>query len=286
MQVASLDELCAALRTVTPGETIELAHGEYQGPIFIDASVTLRGLDRKTVVWRRGGAVIYVRAPGVTLSKLLIERTVTRGPLIVHKAGCAPTGGESITLDALISLGELILGSTLTLPLEIETAGRAEIIVSGLYGAQLAPGIVESAGKHTIWLTLDGNAVVRGEILLGELTIRETASTRYLWLSGTVLDALPTDHSLCLASKKTRLYPSPRGLNFDNLLLSKVDSFDTSGLAEGRYAFVQRDQTGALSLYLPGDAPDPVLLNGTAVHVGIEFCFVKKTRSRVASLRF
>jgi nitrous oxidase accessory protein NosD len=92
MQVASLDELRAALRTVTPSETIELAPGEYQGPIFIDAGVTLRGLDRKTVLWRRGGPVIYVRAPGVTLSKLLSERTVTRGPLIVHKAGCAPTG--------------------------------------------------------------------------------------------------------------------------------------------------------------------------------------------------
>src|SRR5262249_34554171 len=148
----------------------------------IDAAVTLCGLDRKTVLWRRGGPVIYVRAPGVTLSKLLIERTVTRGPLVVHKAGCAPTGGESMTLDALISLGELVPGSTLTLPLEIETAGRAEVAVSGLYGAQVLPGSVELAGKHTIWLTLDGNAVVRGEILLGELTVREGQSTRYIWL--------------------------------------------------------------------------------------------------------
>ncbi len=118
MRVASLAELRDALRAAPPGEIIELAPGEYQGPFFIDTSLTLRGLDRKTVLWRRGGPVIYIRSPGVKVEKLLVERTVSQGPLIVHKAGYAPTGKESKTLDALINLGDLLPGSTVTLPLE------------------------------------------------------------------------------------------------------------------------------------------------------------------------
>src|SRR5262249_34491204 len=155
--------------------------------------------------------------------------------LIVHRAGCAPAGGESRQLDPLINLGELVPGSALTLPLELETTGRAEIAVSGLYGAQVAPTTLESAGKPISWVTLDGKAAALGEVLLGELTIRQGDSTRYLWLSGTVLDAPPSPHAVCLAVKKTRLYPSPRGLYIDNLLLSKVDGIEKGGLAEGRY---------------------------------------------------
>src|SRR5438552_1544356 len=104
MRVASLVELREALRTAAPGDTIDLAPGEYQGPILIDTPVTLRGRNRETVLWRRGGPVLYIRAAGVKLEKLLIERTVqSEGPLVVHKSDCAPVGRESITLDALIN---------------------------------------------------------------------------------------------------------------------------------------------------------------------------------------
>src|SRR5438046_98246 len=109
MQVASLPELRKALRGATSGDTIELAPGEYRGPLIIDVPITLRGLDRKTVLWRQGGPVIHVRTPGVRLEKLLLERTVYKdGPLIVHDANCAPIGRESKALDTLISLGNLI----------------------------------------------------------------------------------------------------------------------------------------------------------------------------------
>src|SRR5689334_12016402 len=101
MQVASLDELREALRTAAPGDTIDLTPGEYQGPILIDVPVTLRGRNRETVLWRRGGPVIYVRAPNVKLDKLLIERTVqSEGALIVHQADCTPSGRESRLVDA------------------------------------------------------------------------------------------------------------------------------------------------------------------------------------------
>src|SRR5579859_7658996 len=144
MQVASLAELRQALRAASPGETIDLAPGEYRGPIVIETAVTLRGLDRRTVLWRQGGPVIYVRAPGVRLEKLLIERTVDhQGPLVVHQTDCVPTGRESKLVDALINLGELIPGSSLTLPLDLDIADSAQVTVTGLYGAQVMPGVLD-----------------------------------------------------------------------------------------------------------------------------------------------
>ena len=243
---------------------IELAPGEYRGPLVIDRPVTLRGLDRKTVLWRRGGPVIYIRAPGVTVERILIERTVeTRGPLIVHNVGCAPTGRELMQLDTLISLGELVPGSTLILPLEIETMARAELTVTGFYGAQVTPAILEGRGSHLVWLTLDGKAIVRGEIILGEIALHEGDKTRYLWLSGSVLETPPAGGAYCLAMKKTRLYPSASGLMLEGAQLAALDGADR--LQPGRYAFVQRDPSGVLFLHLPGKPPSPVQHNGTAL---------------------
>src|SRR5260221_12170673 len=123
MQVASLAELRKALRVATPGDTIELAPGEYRGPLVIEIPVTLHGQDRKTVVWRHGGPVIYVRTPGVKIEKLLLERTVDKdGPLVIHDAGCAPIGGESKTLDEMIRLCSPITGPTLSLPVAASNA--------------------------------------------------------------------------------------------------------------------------------------------------------------------
>ncbi len=261
MPVTSLAELREALRTALPGEVIDLAPGEYNGPILIDKPVRLRGQDRKTVLWRRGGPVIYIRTPGVTLERLLIERTVqAHGPLLVHDAGCAPTGKDSMELDKLISLGELVPGSTLILPLEIEVAGRTEITSAGLYGAQIAPAVLERPGKHLVWLTLDGKSVLRGETLLGEMALREADKTSYLWLSGSVLDMVLPTGQFCLAAKKLRLYPSANGLMLEGQHLAALDS---SQFAVGRYAFIQRDSSGALFLHLPGKPPSPVIVNGT-----------------------
>lgn len=264
MSITSLTELREALRTASPGATIQLAPGEYPGPLVIDTPVTLRGLHRKTVLWRRGGPVIYVRASGVRLDSLLIERTVeTQGPLVIHNAGCTPIGKESMQVDSLVNLGELIPGSTLLLPLEIQTAARAEIAVTGLYGARVSPSTLDTPGKHLVWLTLDGNTLLRGEILLGEMTLREGNTTRYLWLSGTVLDNAPPEANYCLAAKKTRLFPSISGLMLDGAQLSVLDGGQA---LTGRYAFVGRDSlTGALFVHLPGKPPLPVMVNGLAL---------------------
>ena len=281
MQVASLAELRKALRVATPGDTIELAPGEYRGPLVIEIPVTLHGQDRKTVVWRHGGPVIYVRTPGVKIEKLLLERTVDKdGPLVIHDAGCAPIGGESKALDALISLGSLIPGSTLTLPIALEITDRTEVAVTGLYGAQVAPTLLETAGTHTVWLTLDGNTLQRGEVLLGELMLREGQTTRYLWLSGMVAEAAPPGQAFCLASRKTRLYPGPRGLMLDGLQLSRLEGASLSG----HYGFIGRESTGYVFLYQPEAPTSPVTLNGETVPQRVRLLLKEKDTIKIGSV--
>ncbi len=271
MLVASAVELREALRLAAPGAVLDLAPGEYGGPFLIEIPITLRGQDRRTVLWRRGGPVLFIRAPGVRLERLLIERTVDkRGPTVVHAHDCLPTGKESMELegDSLISLGELAPGASLSLPLEVETSARAEIAVTGLYGAQVTPARLDDAGKYLVQLMLDGKALLRGEILLGEIAIRlhgaegEPDSTRYIWISGTVREsALPT-RQFCLATKKNRAYPSATGLMLDGPQLAALENADPS---LGRFAFIQRDPGGSLFLYQMGHPPAPVMLNGTPV---------------------
>jgi hypothetical protein len=164
-------------------------------------------------------------------------------------------------VDALINLGELFPGSNLTLPLDLEIAGSAQVAVTGLYGAQVSPGAIEGDPGGLVWLTVDGKTIQRGEVLLGELSLRENGAIRYVWLSGVVQDAPPAPQPYCLGSRKLKLYPSPRGLMLDSTLLAHFDA----NLPEGRYGFVQQDASGALFLYVPGEPPVQVMLNGQAL---------------------
>lgn len=257
----STAELRKMLITSAPGDTIELAPGEYRGPFLIDKPLTIRGEDRRTVLWRRGGPVLYVRSYGVRLERLCFERTIETGTLIIHDRECDPSGKESMEAETLISLGELTPGSTLTLPIEIETRGRADISVAGMYGAQISPAVLEEAGKHTVTLSLDGTSILKGEVLLGEMTLNEEDSTRYLWISGVVLDAPPPEQSYALATKKMRLHPSPNGLVIDGNLLTALEG----GVYKGRYAVIQREPSGNLYLYVPGEPPLPVLINDRSI---------------------
>jgi len=122
--------------------------------------------------------------------------------------------------------------------------------------------VLEAPGKHLVWLTLDGNAVQRGEALLGEITLREGDKTRYIWLSGAAIDTPPAEAHYCLSARKLKLYPSSVGLMLDAPQLALADG---AASVKGRSAFIQRDPAGYLFLYLPGDPASPVLLNNKPV---------------------
>ena len=264
MRVDSITALREALRTARPDQNIDLEPGEYHGPIVIERPVRLRGLGRKTVLWRHAGPVIHVRAAGVRLERLLVERTVlAQGPLVVHDRGCIPTGKESVEIDGdtLVTLGELFPGSTLSIPLTLSVTARTEITVTGVYGAYISPAVLEAPGTHQVTLTLDGSTLKRGEVLLGEITLREGGSTRWLWLTGTVLDSPAPDQPLCAVSGKSRLYPAVGGLTLGESLFAMLGA----SLPAGAYGTLQRDPSGALALYVPDAAPSPILLNGEPV---------------------
>ncbi|HVO44578.1 MAG TPA: hypothetical protein VMT34_18255 [Aggregatilineales bacterium] len=236
---------------------IDLTPGEYAGPVILDVPVTLRGLNRKTVLWRRAGPVIWVRAPDVTIENVLIERTIADGPLIVHDRGCAPKGVNSIAMDALVSLGELLPGVTLTLPVEIETTGPTIIDPAGVYGAHVTPSVIEEPGLHTIWITIDGQAIGRGEMILGEVALREGDATRYLWLSGSVTESpVAIVKPISLSTRNVRLYPAPGGSALGPILRGiKVDE-------PGDKVHILHDAGGHF-LYLSAEAP--VRLNDSPV---------------------
>jgi hypothetical protein len=279
MLVASGAELRAALNTGTD-PVIELAPGEYRGPFVIRRAVTLRGQDRLTVLWCKRGAVLRISTPGVTLERLTLERTVDpRGATIVHDANCVPTciqinwqSNQTSTPEmalmepnALISLGELIPGSPVMLPLQLEVSARTEIISTGLHGANITPSVLREAGSHRVMLVLDGRAVQRGELLLGELTLNEGGTTRLLWITGTVLDSVPPFiGALCLGTRKTRLHPSQSGITLDH---TAINLLEAGRVPDGQYGFLQRDASGLLYLYLAATPPAPITLNNTPLAV-------------------
>jgi len=266
MLVSSSAELREALSNLARDSSdipvIELSPGEYRGPFLVNAPVTLRGQNRTTVLWRKAGPVLYIRASSVKLEKLVIERTVQPGPLVVYDRGKRPIGKDSMELDgdALISLGELIPGSALRLPLRLEVSARTEIAVTGVYGAQISPALLDGPGIHTVLLSLDANAVQRGEVLLGEISLKSGSATRFYWLSGVVLDSSPSETYLALVSKKQFLHPSPGGFPLDAAHIAAM-GLDAGKIPPGEHGIVGRDGS-MLYIYLPGQPPSPVMVNG------------------------
>ncbi|MDW8299554.1 MAG: hypothetical protein RML95_09470 [Anaerolineae bacterium] len=268
LEVRSAAELTAALRSATPHSLISLAIGEYGGVFMIDKPLTLRGRHRQTVLWRQAAPVVYVRAPEVRFEQVWIERTVKSGVTVVHDVNCLPSGVDSMQLDnnTLVNLGELLPGVTVSLPLRLSVSARTELNVTGLHGARFEPTVLPSSGTHWVILTIEGQALQRGEVLLGEVTVREGEQVRHVWLTGTVLDQTPTERSLCLATKKHRLYPPLRGIL---LSASHFAALGIPDLPQGDYCLVQSDPTGALFVFLPETPPLPIKLNNVLLERGV-----------------
>lgn len=261
IQVSNTTELQRALRDCEPETEIRLASGEYQGPFFIDRPVRLQGQRRQTPLWRWAGAVLIVRVPGVSLENLQLERTVLEsGPVVVHQVGCKPAGGASVEIesDTLIDLGEIAPGTTVTVPITVATTGQAEIEATGVYGSRIVPNQIQSAGTHEAQLTLDGKSLMKGEIIFGEITIREQGAPRYIWITGSVLESPPETTPLNLSIGGRIVSFGAGGFHLNRVATKALEVEKISG-----DLFFSRDSHGALSLYLPDDPPEKVVLNGT-----------------------
>ncbi|HRE46567.1 MAG TPA: hypothetical protein PLD47_02485 [Aggregatilineales bacterium] len=261
MHVSTAAELREALRTATSGTEIDLAPGEYAGPFFVDVPLHLRGQGRQTVLWRRAGAVLVVRSGGVRCDNLFLERTIRAGVLVAAHNGWQPVGVDSVSFDdnALIDLGELAPTLPFSLPLLIETTAAATVDPAGLYGAQITPDHVPAAGAHHLTLHLEGDALRRGELLFGEILIREGETTRRLWVSGVVGESAAPSLPLALHTGKHLIHVGAQGLRLDRPRAKAV------GLESLRHMLVILNEGGMLSLFLPEDHNGAVTLNGIFV---------------------
>jgi nitrous oxidase accessory protein len=65
--------LPAALAAAAPGDVIEVHAGTYPGPVVIDKSVTVRGLDRPVIDAGDTGTVVTLAAPGIVFSDFTVR---------------------------------------------------------------------------------------------------------------------------------------------------------------------------------------------------------------------
>jgi len=120
------------------GAVIEIAPGEYQGPLILDKPVTLVGKGRSTVIWSGIGPTILVFCAGVKLVNLLLETTLLEAvPTVLflgdtepHLEQIYPTllGSQRMNKQHLIDLGDLIPGKKVTLTFEVPQSQKINAI--------------------------------------------------------------------------------------------------------------------------------------------------------------
>ncbi|WP_310385883.1 nitrous oxide reductase family maturation protein NosD, partial [Roseateles sp.] len=73
LKVAPGESLQLAIDQAQPGDTVEVARGQYVGNFKIDKPLTLRGIDRPTLSGAQTGDTIRVTAPDVTIEGLIVR---------------------------------------------------------------------------------------------------------------------------------------------------------------------------------------------------------------------
>ncbi|MEO6352630.1 MAG: nitrous oxide reductase family maturation protein NosD [Burkholderiaceae bacterium] len=73
LQVQSGQSIAAAIAAAKPGDTVQVAHGEYSEHLVIDKPLTLQGIGRPTIRGGNAGDVIRVRASDVTIKGLIVR---------------------------------------------------------------------------------------------------------------------------------------------------------------------------------------------------------------------
>ena len=73
VQVQPGQDLAAAVRAAAPGDTVEVARGQYRANLLIDKPLTLRGIGRPTISGGGQGDTIRVTATDVTIEGLIVR---------------------------------------------------------------------------------------------------------------------------------------------------------------------------------------------------------------------
>ncbi len=73
LQVQPGQDLAAAVRAAAPGDTVEVARGQYRANLLINKPLILRGIDRPTISGGNQGDTIRVTATDVTIEGLIVR---------------------------------------------------------------------------------------------------------------------------------------------------------------------------------------------------------------------
>ena len=92
---AETSPLQERLDAAAPGSTVEVGPGTYEGDLFLDKPVRLVGRGRPLLLGSKGGSVVRVRAPGVTVEGFDIDGR-EGGDLAKDSAGIHVAAGRAV----------------------------------------------------------------------------------------------------------------------------------------------------------------------------------------------
>ncbi|WP_157947705.1 TerD family protein [Abditibacterium utsteinense] len=194
-----------AINEAPNGSTLQLARGEFRGPILVDKPLILEG--NGAVIWAQNGPVVRVSGAGVTLRNLEIEATApdaeshsdvalwidegantllqevrARGEIV----GVAAAQG-TWKLPPLLDLGEFAARETNSFQFEIEVPHACDLKIN-ISGLSVVPPRVE-AGRAKLEVRAGG--VGNDTFLTGYIELSSGGVGRTIPLHGRSVDGAP-----------------------------------------------------------------------------------------------
>ncbi len=187
--------------------TVNLPGGEFEGPFEINKPCTVIG--NNTTLWGGTGAILTVKAPGVTLRNLRVE--ITNDSLPPHKyisiystvhdtsfenveviGNLAGIAGEEKYwgIPKVLNMGSFSSDKKHIFRFMLDVPVDAELIAS-FYDVKIYPDKLK-AGINTV--TIETSPVRTGSYIYGEIFLK-SAVTRRIYLSGTADENLTDTHN-------------------------------------------------------------------------------------------
>lgn len=173
VKVEAGGSIAAAVRAASPGDTVEVAHGEYAERIVIDKPLTLRGIGRPTIRGGFAGDVIRVRASDVTIEGLIvrdsgIDQTAQNSGIYIEPGAHRPVVQDCDVVSSLFGIwlekadDARIRRNTIVGRRDLQSVARGNgIQVYDSTGAQVLDNHISYA-RDGIYVDLSRKSVFRG----------------------------------------------------------------------------------------------------------------------------
>ena len=165
--------IASAINSAGPGDTVEVARGDYAERLVIDKPITLRGIGRPTIRGGFAGDVIRVRASDVIIEGLIvrdsgIDQTAQNSGIYFQPGAHRPTVQDCDVVHNLFGIwiekvdDARILRNTIVGRRDLQTAARGNgIQLYNSAGAQVLDNHISYA-RDGIYVDLSRKSVFRG----------------------------------------------------------------------------------------------------------------------------